>query len=83
MGLKNPWLKGRVGSTPTPGSSLMAQRILLIDDSEDFRSALAIRMRSEGFEVSTAGSGQEGLEAIAAKPFDLVLEVLGRASGAI
>ena len=49
------------------------RRILVIDDSVDFLKALEIRLQTEGFEVSTASSGQEGLEAIARQPFDLIL----------
>ncbi len=46
---------------------------MVIDDSVDFLKALEIRLQTEGFEVATASSGQEGLEAIARQPFDLVL----------
>jgi CheY-like chemotaxis protein len=49
------------------------RRILVIDDNADFREALAIRLRAEGYTVTSVGSGVEGLEALARGPADLVL----------
>ena len=48
-------------------------RILLIDDSQEFREALCTRLSSQGFDMRQAGSGQEGLEVVQREPFDLVL----------
>ena len=48
-------------------------RILLIDDDNDFREAIRTRLAVQGFEVTAVGSGQEGLQAIAAQAFDLIL----------
>lgn len=47
-------------------------RILVIDDEAALRSTLARILGGAGFEVTTAGSGQEGLAFIAEQPFDLV-----------
>jgi CheY-like chemotaxis protein len=48
-------------------------RILVVDDDLAFREAMRLRLGAEGYEVAIAASGQEGLEAIAARAFDLVL----------
>jgi len=50
-------------------------RILVVDDEEEVRSALARRLEREGYKVETAGSELEGLAAIkeADRPFDLVV----------
>jgi CheY-like chemotaxis protein len=47
--------------------------ILVIDDNADFREALALRLRAEGYDVTSVGSGLSGLEALAKRPTDLVL----------
>ncbi len=49
------------------------RQILLIDDNADLRDTLSARLRAEGFEVTSAGSGPEGLEATAGTTFDLIL----------
>ena len=48
-------------------------RILLIDDNEDYLQVLTVRLRTDGFEVVTANSGQGGLRILASEPFDLIL----------
>ncbi len=50
-----------------------AKRLLLIDDNADFREALGTRLTATGFDVTSVASGQAGLSAIAAHPYDLVL----------
>src|SRR5512140_1969311 len=52
---------------PAPGS------ILIIDDEAAIRESLQTLLEMEGFQVDTAGEGEEGLAQIAARPFDLVL----------
>lgn len=47
--------------------------ILVIDDEPGVRSALDGILRDEGFEVTVAGSGEEGLEAVADGSFDAIL----------
>lgn len=51
----------------------MPEKILVVDDDRLIREALRIVLQDEGFEVGTAGSGQEALEAARATPFDLVI----------
>ena len=45
----------------------------MIDDSEDFRATVSARLKAEGFELTTVGSGREGLDATAKQTFDLIL----------
>ena len=47
--------------------------VLVIDDEEIIREALEALLVMEGFRVVTAGSGGQGLEALASRPFDVVL----------
>jgi DNA-binding response OmpR family regulator len=48
-------------------------RILVVEDDETIASAVADRLRSEGFNVSVAADGQAGLDADAREQPDLVL----------
>jgi DNA-binding response OmpR family regulator len=49
------------------------QRILIIEDDEQLAEPLAIRLRGQGYEVSTAHTGQDGWQlAISERP-DLIL----------
>ncbi len=48
--------------------------VLVVDDIDDNRFALTRRLAREGYKnVTTANDGQQALEALNAKPFDLVL----------
>lgn len=47
--------------------------ILVIDDDAVVRSMLARRLEQSGHDVSTAKNGREGLEAVRAEAFDVVL----------
>ncbi|MDC0712156.1 response regulator [Stigmatella sp. ncwal1] len=38
--------------------------ILIVEDDEDIRAAMAELLETEGFEISVASNGQEGLEVI-------------------
>lgn len=51
----------------------MAIRILVVDDEDDIRDVLRITLEGEGYEVSEATNGEEGLKAILAHAPDLVL----------
>lgn len=56
---------------------LVSQRILLIDDDEDFRSSVRSLLESRNYEVFEAGSGREGLQAILKyRPNAIVLDVM-------
>lgn len=48
-------------------------RILVIEDEKAYARALTLKLQNAGFEVVSAAQGEEGLAAIAAKPFDLIL----------
>ncbi|HSG80508.1 MAG TPA: response regulator [Acidimicrobiia bacterium] len=51
----------------------MTERILLIDDDPDIVRFVTMNLELEGYEVTSATSGREGLEAAASRPPDLVL----------
>jgi two-component system NtrC family response regulator len=48
-------------------------RILLIDDDLNLCKVLAYQLQKNGFKVSTAGNGKEGLTLFSEHPFDIVL----------
>jgi two-component system, NtrC family, sensor kinase len=48
-------------------------QVLLMDDEEDFRAALARRMARRGIEVCEAASGEEGLKILEQKPVDVAI----------
>ena len=56
----------------------MAQRILLVDDENDLRSIVALRLRKAGFEVEEAIHGADALEKLekGAKPDLVILDVM-------
>jgi len=47
--------------------------ILVIDDEEIIREALEALLSAQGYRVTTAATGQQGLDAIGARPVDAVL----------
>ena len=61
----------------------MTPRVLVVDDEPAIRESVAYALRSEGFDVEEAASGNGALAAVAQEPFDvLVLDVmLGDLSG--
>ena len=48
-------------------------RVLVVDDEESQRTALAGMIRVWGYTVETAADGQEALEKLASAPYDVVL----------
>jgi two-component system response regulator PhoP len=52
-------------------------RVLLLEDENTLREALASRLRSEGFAVDAAADGEEGLYLGSEIPFDLAIVDLG------
>lgn len=48
-------------------------RILIIDDDPDIRDVLNITLSQEGYEVTEAGDGQEGLKLVQTKNPDLII----------
>ncbi|MBI3252743.1 MAG: response regulator [Candidatus Omnitrophica bacterium] len=55
----------------------MKKKILVIEDDEDIRSALTFQLVKQGFIVSTAEDGEEGLKEIREEIPDLVILDLG------
>jgi len=51
----------------------MSQRILVVDDDEDIVRVVRVNLELEGFEVSTAFDGVEGVQAVERSAPDLVL----------
>jgi two-component system, NtrC family, nitrogen regulation response regulator NtrX len=51
----------------------MREAILVVDDESGVRSSLAGILGDEGYQVTTVGTGEAGLEAIENRRFDLVL----------
>jgi two-component system, OmpR family, response regulator len=49
---------------------MSADRVLLVDDEEDFLATLAERLAMRGTEVVTARTGEEGIEVIRERDFD-------------
>lgn len=52
---------------------MTGDRVLLVDDEEDFTEALAKRLEGRGLKVTTAESGAAALEKIRARDFDTVV----------
>jgi len=55
-------------SAPAPSGSL-----LVIDDEPGIRESLELILQDEGYDVTTAATGEEGLRSLALKRFDVVL----------
>lgn len=51
----------------------MSERVLIVDDNEDVRRILELRLGRAGFDVSGAANGREGLDALRTAKWDLVL----------
>ncbi len=52
----------------------MSKHILIVDDSKTVRNLVAFIMKKEGFRVTTAENGLDGLEKLyAADPVDLII----------
>ncbi|WP_020590255.1 response regulator [Desulfobacter curvatus] len=51
----------------------MSEKVLIIDDEQEFTQALAERMTNRGMDVSTSSSAIEGLQNVEEKSFDVVV----------
>src|SRR3954462_3984733 len=58
---------------PNLGGSSSAGSVLIIDDEAAIRESLETLLESEGYEVQSAATAEEGLSRLAAREFDLVL----------
>jgi two-component system KDP operon response regulator KdpE len=54
-----------------------APRVLVVDDEPQIRRALRVALRANGYDVAEVATGQEALDALAARPPDLVILDLG------
>ena len=57
----------------SPPETHVPPRILIVDDEDTIRLVLAKYLRTRGFEIATAESGDAALEALAGGRFDLML----------
>ena len=48
-------------------------RLLLVDDEEDFRTTLASRLKKRDIDVTDVGSGNEAIELIRERSFDVAV----------
>jgi len=48
-------------------------RLLLVDDEDDFRTTLANRLTRRNLDVTDVGSGEEAIEIIGQKSFDVAI----------
>ena len=55
----------------------MRFKILVIDDEPILRNSLEIALKASGYDVTTAGSGEEGLKLFQKENPDLVLRITG------
>lgn len=56
-----------------PAETKASIRILIVDDERTLRESCASVLRSEGYNVTLAGRGEEALDLVRRRPFDLVL----------
>jgi len=59
---------GPVGTT-----GAMKRKLLVVDDDRQIRESLRKMLRAEGYEVTLAATGKEGIEKFNAERFDLLL----------
>ena len=76
-------IRGEAGSNVTAGkfdaeawSKIGKQKILVVDDEAEVAQMILDHLASDGHEVSIARNGQEALEKLRAKSFDIVLSDL-------
>ena len=51
----------------------MASRVLIVEDERDIRDLVALHLQRDGYEVTSAGSGEEALAQVRQSPPDLVV----------
>ncbi len=49
------------------------EKVLVIDDEESIQKSLSLVLKGEGYDVTIAGTGTEGLEKLEKQPFDAVI----------
>jgi two-component system NtrC family sensor kinase len=64
----------RAGAAPVQAETLFGpKRVLLVDDSETYLQETARNLRSEGYDVVLARSGEQALEMLQVQPVDCIL----------
>jgi two-component system response regulator PilR (NtrC family) len=58
---------------PETTAAVPAARILIVDDERSMREMLAILLRREGHDVSTAENGRSAIELIGSRAFDVIV----------
>ena len=67
-------IQGITTSLPTPRLPEAARRkVLIVEDTQFFQKLITSHLESDGFEVTLAGHGGEGLEKLQSGTFDLVI----------
>ena len=51
----------------------MASRVLIVEDERDIRDLVVLHLQRDGYEVTSAGSGEEALAQVRQSPPDLVV----------
>lgn len=51
----------------------MSEKVLLVDDEQEFLNTLSERMAARGMDITTAGSAQEALSQVADGNFDAIV----------
>ncbi len=64
---------GRPDDAPAGGPLPEALRVLIVDDEYSLRESCANILRADGYNVCTAGRGDEALDLLRRRPFDLVM----------
>src|SRR6266852_4418358 len=60
-------------SLPSRKRSMSKGSILVVDDESEIREGLELLLRGEGYGVSSAETGESGLEKLEQHPYDLLL----------
>lgn len=60
----------------SPVETSSAHRVLVVDDEPNIRDTIAVTLRREGFEVTLAETGPEGLEKMESEPDVVVLDIM-------
>jgi CheY-like chemotaxis protein len=69
------------GRPPADRPSRSGLRVLAVDDEPSLRALISMMLERDGHAVTTAATGEEGLERLASAPFDLVISDVGLGPG--
>jgi CheY-like chemotaxis protein len=58
---------------PAPTRAVATQRVLLLDDDDEFREAISDFLISRFYDVTAVSNGADGLKEILTDPFDLIV----------